>query len=253
MTKRIIFFIIIPALVSLRLILSAICALFVTSNVYAWANTPEISVVKFPTPPSDCFNINAYCSKTDIVYDGSTRYIQVTLFASIDESAFSNADALTEHYLNFDRWAEFLQGRESIRMVRSKTISAVYENKHPKLITQFDHYYGEAPFPFWSTEIKEVVAYRQLSPSPIEDSEVAYEYELVKGQHDFPEFGEKFMDAVGVKNKYGRMFIKLDKDNNRYLSYSVTQVTPSIDILPSIAAPYIEKIVVTIFESVFNL
>ncbi|MBF0205891.1 MAG: hypothetical protein HQK53_03295 [Oligoflexia bacterium] len=236
----------------LRLLLGMGMTLCYLQLLYAWAPTPEMIVRQFPTAPENCFAERSYCAKTSIVYEGSTRYIQVVLFASIDASNYPTTASLMDRYFDFDHWSVFLQGKESIKPIRSKGLPVTYENGHP-VYTHLHHYYSEAPFPIWTLEVKELSIYRPMIPSQMQDAEITYEFDLIKGRHVIPELNEDFTDAVGVKNKYGRMFLKLDPEAQKYLVYVVTQTTPQIDLLPSIAAPYIEKSVTTIFEGVFDL
>ncbi|MBF0313206.1 MAG: hypothetical protein HQK50_10330 [Oligoflexia bacterium] len=206
-----------------------------------------------PTPPEDCFAEQSYCHKYEIVYDNDIRYIEVTIHAEIDASEFATSQDIINRYFDFDHWFEYLDGKDAVRLVTSTALPTTVEADGREYIWHFSHYYTKAPFPLWSMQIKEVSYYRKIVPNPYADAQVAWEFDLKKGRIQIPSLGEDFTDSWGLKYKYGQLFARFDQEKQKYYVLAVTRVIPSIDLLPSVAAPYIEASMLAIFQGVFDL
>lgn len=236
--------------------------LFVTLLVFSSINLLQASGEKsFFNPPANCFDENTYCFKTTVIYGtDNTRYIHTNLYAMINEDEIESTDALLAKYIDFNKWPKYVERKDALRFVRSVALPPIYEtdadgNKSPRY-RHFSHYFTKAPFPINSLEVKEYSMYRYILPKTMpewSDADNILHFELLKGRQEIPELGEVLEAPVGLKNKFGNIAIKHDKENHRYLLMAETNITPAIDLLPGIAAPYIEKSIVSVFEGIFDL
>jgi len=68
----------------------------------------------------------------------------------------------------------------------------------------------------------------------------------IPGEHDLT-------NAQGLKYKAGILHLSYDEEEDVYYVYLINDVVSSIDILPNVAAPYVEKGLVAIFKGMFDL
>ncbi|MBF0206603.1 MAG: hypothetical protein HQK53_06915, partial [Oligoflexia bacterium] len=66
-------------------VLLTIVGLYTVINL---SNIQANTKTEFPSPPENCFSVDSYCVRTEVVWKGDQRFIQVTIFAALDEQVY---------------------------------------------------------------------------------------------------------------------------------------------------------------------
>lgn len=194
-----------------------------------------------PTVPSDCFDRDNYCYGSDVTEnDQGRRVIRVQLFARVDANEYSSPEALIGKFFDFASWPTYVQGSRDVSFVESRELEPA-ERDGQKIRRHLAHYYTGAPFPFRKIEVYEVANYTQLPT--FEGALISYQFLADTSDPNLK----------GLKHKLGILHLALDQESNEYVLYLTIDVIPSIDLLPKIAAPYIEKAMMAIFLGMFDL
>lgn len=205
-----------------------------------------------PEPPDNCFQNRSYCTNTEIVNEDGRRLIKVTLHAQISGDIYSSANDIRELYLDFDKWGEYLKDSEVIKMIKTIALPSI-EINGKTIYRHYVHYTARAPFPLITQKVRMVAHYQDLDPSPYQDAELSVRFDAITDKDHQIDGEEPLKGAEGLKFQTGDLFVKHDKENNQFLIYSVTKVVPGIDLLPSIAAPYVEDSVVALLKGILSI
>ncbi|MBF0206602.1 MAG: hypothetical protein HQK53_06910 [Oligoflexia bacterium] len=141
-----------------------------------------------------------------------------------------------------------------MKMIKSLELSPI-EIAGKIVRRHYAHYYNDAPFPFWSIEVREVAHYTDIDPFPYKDVLAAVKFSVITDKnivHEVPG-GLPLRGAEGLKHKSGEIYLKYDEQNGRFVLFSIVNIIPQIDLLPTIAAPYIEKAVVATFRGILGI
>lgn len=203
------------------------------SNIFAANELPKI--------PGNCFNTEVYCVSNDVTNnEEGKRVIRVQLFAKVDAAEYSSYQDIINKFFAFNQWPTYAEDSKDVAFFASKEIEPIVVNGQ-KVRRHLAHYETGAPFPFRKMEVYEVANYFPLE---------TYNGALVS---------YKFVADVsnpqtkGIKHKVGILHMSLNKDTNEFYLYLTIDIVPSIDLLPKIAAPYIERAMMGIFLGMFNL
>ncbi|MBF0298489.1 MAG: hypothetical protein HQK51_07195 [Oligoflexia bacterium] len=238
----------------LKLMSSLFYSLTVSSFLFISIAVIFTSVTKakdaIPTAPEGCFDNAAYCSNNTVIREGGQRYIVVHLYGIIDAENFEIPQSLLDAYMDFSRWPEYINGSDYLNIIKSQEI--ILNPQVKGLRRHYVTYSTKAPFPINKVYIREVADYIDISGQSKYDSDVAVKFDIIKGNHQVP--GEPLLvNYEGIKYKHGEIYVRKNTKDNNYYVYADVRIIPEIDLLPTVAAPYIEGSVVAIFKGVFGI
>ncbi|MBF0360092.1 MAG: hypothetical protein HQK49_03735 [Oligoflexia bacterium] len=230
------------------LILLMLVTISITSSL-------NIQAATMPAAPAGCFDNASFCSNYEVVRENGQRYIVVRLFGNIDATNYEGPQDLIDRYVDFARWPEYINGSDYLNIIKSVPFTVFKDpNDGLDVNRHYVHYSTKAPFPIYRVYIKEVADYKKLVPNPYEgDAEVALKFYILKERVQIEGEADYLEKPEGIKEKSGELFVKRNKNSNSYYVYSITRSVPGIDLLPSVAAPYIEGSVVAIFKGIFGM
>jgi len=192
---------------------------------------------ELPNPPSDCFSRQNFCSSSQVTRDQEgRRVIRVTIFAKLDKSKYGQWQELKELYFDFAKWPDYASHSKNIDMIASEQRPST-DSRY--FVEHYAKYYAKAPFPIGKMEVEDLVSYHEIaSPSP--NGVLSVEF------LERPDFTAR----KGLKFNRGELHL-LQNDQNWNVVF-INDVIPSIDILPKVAAPYIERSMMDIFHGMFD-
>ncbi len=195
---------------------------------------------ELPKIPTNCFQEKSFCYGNDVVdSEEGRRVIRVSLIAKFDNTEYTDHMELVNKFFDFAQWPVYAEDSQDVKFFESRELDTLNINGK-QIRRHLAHYETGAPFPFRRMEIFEVANYYQIS-SP---AGAFLSYKFVADMSN--------PQTKGIKYKVGILHLaKLQ--NNDYLVYLTVDVIPAIDLLPKIAAPYIEKAMMGIFTGMFNL
>lgn len=208
---------------------------------------------KLPTIPAGCFDDKLYCTETAVVdaSDGH-RVIRVKFVAMTTINEFPTAQSIVDKYFSFGDWFDYARGTDAIKIEQSALRGV--EGDNDKLF-HYSRYIVQAPFPINKSRVREVSQYNRMTPVP--GAVISYSYSLVQSSHtNLPEEDVKWKTlngSEGVKRKDGEIHIQFNEETGEYYLFMVTDVIPGIDLLPKVAAPYIERGIVAVAKGMLNL
>lgn len=208
--------------------------------IFSILYTASINATELPKIPVDCFDDQNYCYGNDVLdNDEGRRVIRISLFAKFDGTEYSSHLELVNKFFDFPEWPAYAEDSRDITFKESREIDPIIVNGQ-KVRRHLAHYETGAPFPFRKMEVFEVANYFQLPPP----NGGIISYKFVADMSN--------PQTKGIKYKVGILHLAKTQ-NNDYMVYLTIDVVPSIDLLPKIAAPYIERAMMAIFTGMFNL
>lgn len=205
-----------------------------------------------PTIPDNCFDENLFCAETKVVDVDGERVIRVKFVAMTTISEYPTAQSIIDKYFDFESWFDYTEGTESIKIETSKEMLREENNDR---VRHYSHYIVQAPFPIRKARTREITEYNRIENA--EGAMVSYRFALVPGpHHNLPESEERYKtleESEGVKKKEGEIHIQFNEETGEYILYMVTDVIPAIDLLPKVAAPFIERAFVAVARGMLNI
>ncbi len=192
-----------------------------------------------PAIPLNCFSNNKYCTKISIERDhNSSKIIKIKAFLKLDKSKFGELSNVLDRFYNFDQWDSYVAGSNNINFIATEP--RLVESTE-ELTRHFTHYNVKVPWPLRRLEVIDLVKYIDISDE-FPDSLHSASFSSVPG----------FDDREGIKYANGFLHIALSSDQSYFVLYYITDVLPSISILLSKAAPYIEAALMDILLGVVS-
>ena len=205
-----------------------------------------------PTIPNGCFDDKLFCSEWSIADVNGMRVIRVKFVAMAYTSDYPTPQSIVDKYFDFAHWGDYAQGTDSISIENS--VLRGTEGQNDKLY-HYVRYVMQAPFPISHMRIREVTQYTRMEPAA--GAVLSYRFALVPGlQTGLPEYEDRYKTLngpEGVKYKEGEIHIQYNQENGEYVLFMMTDVVPGIDLLPKVAAPYIERGIVAVAKGMLNL
>ncbi|MBT3984460.1 MAG: hypothetical protein HOE90_24100 [Bacteriovoracaceae bacterium] len=205
-----------------------------------------------PEVPDDCFDSNSFCTKRAVLRNAAgKRYINVQFFAAISEDDFDTPEDIVDMYFDFAEWGEYTKGTNEVKM--KVTLPMGTYTKDGTVITRhYATYKTKAPFPIGKVHIREVTDYIPLTA--YDGAELSYYYTLADASTPIKVPGHGvYKKPEGLKMKNGHIHVAYDEDNGEYILFLNANVIPGIDLLPKIAAPYIERSIVAVAKGMLGL
>lgn len=205
-----------------------------------------------PTIPEGCFDENLYCTDTKVIDVDGQRVIRVKFVAMTTTAEYPTAQSIVDKYFDFENWFDYTKATESIKMETSAKMKVEGDNDR---LWHYAHYIVQAPFPISKVRTRELTEYNRIELA--EGAVVSYRYSIVPGLHTgLPESEERYQtlrNSEGVKRKDGEIHIQYNEESGEYILFMVTDVIPAIDLLPKVAAPFIERSIVAVARGMLNL
>ena len=194
-----------------------------------------------PVAPSNCFSGKSYCSGWNVLTNSEgKKVIRVRIFAKLSISDMGSLDDVEGFFFDFSKWKDYAAGSENISILDSELRYVRVNGQERK--RHFVRYSAKAPWPIRNMNVVDLMEYKIASadyPATLK----SYTFRQVPG----------FSDREGVKYNIGELHIVKTSDLKSYLVTFVTDVVPSIDLLPKVAAPYIQRPMLDVFKGMFNL
>jgi hypothetical protein len=190
-----------------------------------------------PAFPENCFQTKSFCSRANVFRDAQGRKpIKAEIFVRVKKGDFPNYQQLSDLFIKFEDWPFFAGRSQNIEFQDSRrVVGPAPENA----VRHLARYKARAPWPIGSMEVIDMLEYKELS----RDNKQAYAVEFKQ----VPNFAER----KGVKYNYGQLHLL--ENQNYWMIYFYTDVIPSIDLLPSTAAPFILRSMEDILIGMFKL
>lgn len=243
-------------------------AFFISNLDFISAAVPQ----PFPDLPPNCLDKGPYCSRTKVVPQDGKKYIQVEIFAVLDEKDLGVPENITNTYYDFEHWPEYIEGRPGVNFITSKSV--IPDTSNPGLWIQSskgvldpnfekDNREGKAHYirynyahyttntPVGDLEVRELTSYRDQVESEFAGTVINVDFTLEKGDFKIAGVDKMLHNSEGIQYKTGSLFAKLV--DGKYYIYSKVRVIPDLNVIPSWSAVYIERCVLTIFKGIFNL
>ena len=190
-----------------------------------------------PAFPSDCFIGKNFCSRSQVLHDQQNRrVIRAEIFVQMSKAEYSNYEELKDLYFRFQDWPSYAGDSDSITFIESTPKQGPAPQS---AIRHLAHYTTKAPWPVSHAEVFDLVEYKEIAKA----TNVVYAVEFAQ----VPDFSSR----KGVKYNYGQLHL-LDDQHDRWLVYFYSDVIPSMDILPNVAAPFILKPMEDILRGMFK-
>ncbi len=205
-------------------------------------STLSAYAASLPEAPPDCaeqVSSKGYCTKVQIPNRGP---IKLSFFAVVEASDYPDADKLLARYQNFAAWPSYreLSGSNAILFNRSEAMNPITLEKGRQLTP---HYYNY--------RIKTAIGYQRIRAinlnevvAPTEGAEKTIVYTMPsEGAQNVPVGENPLQGAEGLKYQTGQVHsvncAEHTRDyclpTQRLLIYDI-EASPSIDILPKVAA-----------------
>jgi len=195
-----------------------------------------------PEIPTDCFADKEYCHSHKILKDPNRKkYIQINFFAELSADEFDSIEEIEDIFSDFPAWMEYVKNADNVDMKNSVTRFSGDTEAGEHLRIHEAEYTIKAPMPVKRVKVKEVTIYKKTVP--FEGAESSWFFYLDRS----------YKDLTGVKDKKGELHVTFDPEQNIYRFYILINVWPEINILHTVAAPYIERGLVSIFKGMFDL
>ena len=181
-----------------------------------------------------------YCMMTE-TQGFSSGGIKVSFFARIAKDDFDNRNEILDRYFDFEAWPDYAEGSEYPMFKISEPLEDLFETRGDLQVLIKRHhvkYISDAPFPLTDQTIHEVSHYEEIAPW--DGAFVSWKFYL----------DESFPELEGIKKKSGTLHAR--EGEEFYHVYILFEVIPGIDVLPSLAAPYVRQSVEAIFKGMFN-
>jgi len=192
-----------------------------------------------PIIPLNCFSNNQYCTKISIERDqNSSKIIRIKAFLKLNKSKFGELNDVLERFYNFDQWDSYVADSNNINFITTEPRAV---ESREELTRHFTHYNVKVPWPLKRLEVIDLVKYINIS-NKFPDSLHSASFSSVSD----------FRDREGIKYSNGFLHIALSSDESYFVLYYITDVLPSISILLSKAAPYIEAALMDILLGVVS-
>ncbi len=213
----------------------------------------KILLAELPQIPYECFDYDIYCSHFKLVekiIDGQkTKVIEATIFVVLSKEDYSIKNII-DLFFNFDSWKEYAESEGSNAIVfQSSMHLGTFERDGHTVHKQYIHSFLKAPAPIFSITFRGVGHFWLTDPVVGATHSGKFNY-LDKGYFHIP--NEPPLDgAEGYKYHAGEYHLKADKDE--VYIYFKAWVIPEINLLPQIAAPYIEQSYLSLLKGMFSL
>jgi hypothetical protein len=195
-----------------------------------------------PEIPADCFTDKVYCHSHKVLKDPNRKkYFQINFFAELSADEFESIEEIEEIFSDFPAWIDYTQDSENVDLTTSLTRFRGDTEAGEHLRIHEAEYTMKAPRPLNRVNVKEVSIYKKTAP--FEGAAASWFFYLDRS----------YKELKGVKDKKGELHLVYLPQQNVYRFYVLINVWPEINILHKVAAPYVEKALVSIFLGMFDL
>ncbi len=191
-----------------------------------------------PAIPSNCFSSKHFCSESSVIRERGKKVIKVIIAAKFVKSKYTNPSELVDLYFDFAKWPDYAAGSSNLNMDFSEVLFVRDSNGVEKKRHHVS-YTAKAPWPIRNMKVHDLVEYD--SATVVDGALIFAKFESVAN----------FQDREGIKLNWGEVYVL--EQGKHYVVLFINKVIPSISILPSVAAPYIERPMLDIFKGMFNL
>lgn len=218
-----------------------------------------------PNIPTGCFDDDAtYCSDYGVAHssEAGRKVIKVDFYAKLDGLNFEDEWEIYDLFADFEAWGDYTSWVEdygsistdkkakksakkaledhNVTMLSSVVADSIELEDGVEALVHEVTYFTAGPWPFTTNKIVERALYYEIP---------AYEGALISMKMILdPSYADQLK---GLKYKTGILHIGYDEEEDAYMLYFKLEVVPEIDLLPSIAAPYVGKAFISVFEGMF--
>jgi opacity protein-like surface antigen len=221
---------------------------------------------EFPTIPDDCFDVNIYCSNSEVVkkvitvldVDGKlvtkeSSVVNVKIFLVLgSETDFIKLDTIKKRFFDFNSWEKYAKDyKKVVRYKKSFDMGdTIIGNETIK--RHYVNYKMKGPFGKWF-KVRTVGYYKGLE-APIQDANYSAIFEnQLKGT--FKVEGEDVLKgAEGFNYTAGEFHIKYDEDEDVHLVYYTANVKPGVNLFGAehVAKKHVEAGILALLKGMFK-
>lgn len=224
-------------MIKTKLLILSLLAIFIT---------PSFSR-ELPVIPENCFEASVYChhwkvfESKDPENPHGKRVIRIMFFAQLDAYEYDSYHNIIDTFEQFDQWPEYTKNSENVTITYSVKLPTIVNEEGQEIHRQEAHYTLKAPRIIGGkVNVRERVLYQELEKA--NNAETSWSF-----THDAT------YNLQGLKHKTGVLDISFNKEQEVYFLYLTLDVIPEINILPKLAAPFIEAGIVDIFKGMFKI
>lgn len=222
----------------LRIFFITLISFLLITNIYSKG---------LPDLPNGCFDENVYChnwkilKKNDPENPHGKRVTRIYFFAQLDSIEFRDYHEIIDQFNDFEKWPKFTENSNNVGFTHSVRLPQIIDEDGRVIKRHEAHYWIKGPRIIGGkVNIKEIVHYKEIEAIP--GSLTTWTF-----RHD-----ENYA-MKGLKHKTGTLAITYDDDEEAFTVFLIMDAIPEINILPKLAAPYVEAGVVDTFKGMFGL
>ena len=220
------------------------------------------SQLVWPSVNSKCINSANYgesliCKESEIVQRNVkgklVKTIHTQLGAIINSSEIHNEYDLIATFLDFDSWGKYAlrEGGEILIFKASKKLKSLNKNGN-EILRHYAYFGTKAPAPLYRQWVRTVINYWKI-PSAT-NTKALLTYKFINDDGITYVEGEKVLSGPeGLKYYEGVLSILYDPQSLDYIVFTEFWLVPTINILPELAIPSIERGLVALVRGMFEL
>lgn len=221
--------------------------LFLFSVLAGTIVSAEENVKVLPPVPEGCFSSEVYCNYWEVLEKNNPanphgkRVIRINFFAQLDAFEYDSYHDIIGRFQDFPAWMDYTKNSDDIDMSYSVRLPSIIDTDGKTLHRHEAHYTVKGPRIIGGkVNVRELAMYKELEPFPGQLTTWSM-------RHD-----ENYK-LQGLKYKTGILSLSYNQEQEVYLAIVILDVVPEINILPKVAAPYIETGLLATFKGMFGI